>query len=131
MEREREMFRLRTVEGLTLGAIGERFGVGPERVRQLINRHVRQTTGRPPDPAGLSRDAKAIRRATDLARAQAHASGMLAAWRGGEDPEGIAKAFGLRVRCVRAVIRAGATDADRAARAASLSLQASASRKAG
>jgi hypothetical protein len=46
------MFRLRTVEGLTLGAIAERFAVGPARARQLINRHVRRTTGRPPDPVG-------------------------------------------------------------------------------
>jgi hypothetical protein len=61
--------------------------VGPERARQLINGHVRLTTGRPPDPAGLSRTAKAIRRAANLAQAQAHASEMLAAWRGGEDPE--------------------------------------------
>lgn len=83
-----------------MGAITERFGVGPERVRQLINRHVRQATGRPPDPAGLSRAAKAVRREADLARAQAHASEMLAVWRGGEDPERIAKTFGLRVRCV-------------------------------
>lgn len=125
------MFRLRTVEGLTLGAIAERFGVSPERARQLIADHVRQTTGRPPDTAGLSRTAKAIRRAANLARAQAHASGILAAWSGGEHPERIAKTLGLRVRCVREVIRAGATDADRAARAAALSLRASASRRAG
>ena len=34
-EREREMFWLRAVEGLTLKQIGERFGVIAERVRQL------------------------------------------------------------------------------------------------
>jgi DNA-binding CsgD family transcriptional regulator len=45
IERQREMYRLRTVEGLTLAAIGKRFGVGPERVRQLINRHIHHTTG--------------------------------------------------------------------------------------
>lgn len=84
-EREREMFRLRTVEGLTLRAIAARFGIGPERVRQLINRHVREMTGRPADPAGLSQAAKATRRAADLARAQAPCAGAdsrVARWRG-------------------------------------------------
>lgn len=123
-EREREMFRLRTVDGLTLGAIAARFGVGPERVRQLINRHVRETTGRPPDAAGLSQAAKATRRAADLAQAQAHAHELIAAWRGGEDPQRLARAFGLRVRCVGEIIRANATDADRAARAQARRLRA-------
>jgi len=112
------MFRLRTVEGLTLDAIAARFRIGPERVRQLINRHVRETTGRPPDAGGLSQAAKAIRRAADLARAQDRAQELMAAWREGEDPQRLAGAFGLRVRCVSEVIRANATDADRAARAA-------------
>jgi hypothetical protein len=35
-DREREMFRLRVVEGLTLRAIGDRYGVIGERVRQLL-----------------------------------------------------------------------------------------------
>jgi transcriptional regulator with XRE-family HTH domain len=34
-EREREMFRLRVIDGLTLREIGERFGVIAERVRQI------------------------------------------------------------------------------------------------
>jgi hypothetical protein len=34
-EREREMLRLRIVEGLTLQEIGDRFGVISERVRQI------------------------------------------------------------------------------------------------
>ncbi len=38
-EREREMFRLRAVEGLTLDQIGERFGIKRERVRQLFRLH--------------------------------------------------------------------------------------------
>jgi AraC-like DNA-binding protein len=37
--RERAMFRLRAVEGLTLDQIGERFGVKRERVRQLLHLH--------------------------------------------------------------------------------------------
>jgi hypothetical protein len=56
------MYRLRTVEGLTLDAIGKRFGVGPERVRQLINRHIHQTTGQIPNPGQISRTASEIRR---------------------------------------------------------------------
>lgn len=39
-QRAREMLRLRTEQGLTLAAIGARFGVGRERVRQIINRHL-------------------------------------------------------------------------------------------
>lgn len=39
--REREMFRLRAVEGLTLDEIGERFSVKHERVRQLLHLHFR------------------------------------------------------------------------------------------
>jgi AraC family transcriptional regulator, regulatory protein of adaptative response / methylphosphotriester-DNA alkyltransferase methyltransferase len=39
--REREMFRLRAVEGLTQDEIGERFGVNRERVRQLLHLHFR------------------------------------------------------------------------------------------
>jgi AraC-like DNA-binding protein len=39
--REREMFRLRAVEGLTLDEIGERFSVKRERVRQLLKLHFR------------------------------------------------------------------------------------------
>jgi hypothetical protein len=35
-KREAEMLRLRTVEGLTLREIGERYGVTDERVRQLL-----------------------------------------------------------------------------------------------
>ncbi len=38
-EREREMFRLRAVEGQTLDQIGERFGIKRERVRQLLRLH--------------------------------------------------------------------------------------------
>lgn len=34
--RNREIFRLRIVEGLTLTALGERFGLNRERVRQIL-----------------------------------------------------------------------------------------------
>jgi AraC-like DNA-binding protein len=45
--REREIFRLRVVEGLTLDEIGERFAVKRERVRQLLKLHFR-LNGVPP-----------------------------------------------------------------------------------
>lgn len=45
--REREMFRLRAVKGLTLKQIGERFDVTTERVRQLLRLHFR-LSGTPP-----------------------------------------------------------------------------------
>lgn len=37
--RARAMLRLRLIDRLTLAAIGERHGIGPERVRQLLARH--------------------------------------------------------------------------------------------
>lgn len=38
-DRQREMFRLRIVEGLTLAQVGERVGIKSERVRQILYRH--------------------------------------------------------------------------------------------
>jgi transcriptional regulator with XRE-family HTH domain len=46
-EREREMLRLRVVEGLSLKEIGERFGVIAERVRQILAAYV-GLRGKPP-----------------------------------------------------------------------------------
>jgi transposase len=40
-DRERLMFSLRVAEGLSLREIGEQFGVGAERVRQLLNQYCR------------------------------------------------------------------------------------------
>lgn len=119
-EREREMYRLRVVEGLTLRELGERFGVGSERVRQLLNRHVRQATGLPVDAKEMSRAATAARRAKDLALAQAQGEELLAAWRTGEKLEEIAGRFGLRCRSVAQVVATRKTDADRGARARAL-----------
>lgn len=114
------MYRLRVVEGLTLRELGERFGIGPERVRQLLNRHVRQTTGLPVDAKAMSRAATAARRAKDLALAQERAKELLAAWRAGEKLEDIAGRFGLRCRSVAQVVAAQKTDAESAARARAL-----------
>jgi transposase len=115
-KREREMYRLRTVEGLTLRELARRFHLSPERVRQLLNEYVRTGADEWPSARAMSRAATAVRRARDLARAQAQAGELLAAWREGEEREQIAKAFGLRCRSVARVIRTEASSADRAAR---------------
>lgn len=114
------MYRLRTVEGLTLAEIGKRFGVGPERVRQLINRHIHHTTGQIPNPGQISRTASEIRRQAEIARAQEHAVELLVAWRRGADIHALAREFGLRVGCVRQAIQEIVGSDDRAARTEAL-----------
>lgn len=42
-DRERLMFALRAAEGLSFRQTGERFGVSPERARQLIKRYCHAT----------------------------------------------------------------------------------------
>lgn len=118
-ERMRGMWRLRLEEGLTLRVIGERFGVSPERVRQVLNRHARQTAAqgkRAVSMRTMSRKATEVRRARELALAEARAGEVLAAWREAQEPWQIARALGLRWTSVSQVIQARATDADRAAR---------------
>jgi transposase len=115
-QREEEMYRLRTVEGLTLGAIGKRFGVGAERVRQIINHHVHYRLDQKPNPGQLSRTAAEIRREAELARAQEHAVELLVAWREGTDIQQLAREFGLRVRHARQVIHEIASTEDRVLR---------------
>ncbi len=56
-EREREIFRLRAVEGLTLAQIGVQLDISTERVRQLLKLHF-GLDGRP--PAAQRRPQKAI-----------------------------------------------------------------------
>jgi transcriptional regulator with XRE-family HTH domain len=120
-ERAPEMYRLRTVEGLTLRQLAQRFHVSPERVRQLVYAYARATGGEQSTVA-ISRAATAARRMKDLARAEALAGELLAAWRDGAEPEQIAKAFDLRCRSVAEVLRRHKTVADRAARAAARTL---------
>lgn len=122
MEREREMYELRVKEGLTLRQLAERYRIGPERVRQLLNHYASQTTGQSVSGEERSRTAAAARRAKDLVQAQARTPELLAAWRDGHTPEEIAKTFGLRYRSVAQIIRNEATAADRAARAYTLTL---------
>jgi AraC-like DNA-binding protein/DNA-binding CsgD family transcriptional regulator len=60
-EREREMFRLRAVTGLTLDEIGERFNLSRGRVHQLLRLHFRldvvppAAKARRPPPPGMRR----------------------------------------------------------------------------
>jgi len=115
-ERAREMLRLRTEQGLTLAAIGARFGVGRERVRQIINRHLYKTTGKPPDPGALSRHAAQTRRAATVARAQAHTADLLAGWRNGAKAQQLAEVYGLPKRCVQDVLREHANTEESATR---------------
>jgi transcriptional regulator with XRE-family HTH domain len=52
--RELEMLRLRTIDGLTLKEVGERFRVGPERVRQILGAYF-GAAGKPPAARGKGR----------------------------------------------------------------------------
>lgn len=120
-ERAQEMYRLRTVEGLTLRQLAQRFQVSPERVRQLVYAYAR-AAGEQRSSAAISRASTATRRAKDLARAESLAVELLAAWRDGAEPEQIAKAFGLRCRSVAEALKRHKTVGDRAARAAARTL---------
>jgi hypothetical protein len=62
-QREHEMLRLRTVEGLTFREIGERYGVSRERVRQLLHFYF-GLMGTPP-AVKLRRQASARRQGSD------------------------------------------------------------------
>jgi hypothetical protein len=56
-EREREMFRLRLVEGLPLTEIGQRLAVAPEWVRHVLHWHF-GLTGKPPAVKARKRQRK-------------------------------------------------------------------------
>lgn len=116
-EREREMYRLHTVEGWTLVEIARRYHVSRERVRQLLYEYARASTGERTSSRTMSKTAARARRARKLALAQAHARQVIAAWRTGEEPKGIAARFELGRRCVEQVIRTEATIGDRVVRA--------------
>jgi transcriptional regulator with XRE-family HTH domain len=115
-DREREMFRLRVIEGLSLQAIGERVGIQSERVRQILNSHF-GLTGTPPATKAHKRATTAKRRAENLAAAQTHQAELIAAWRTGKEPRDLAEKFSLSSTSVEEVIATTATPDDRAARA--------------
>lgn len=116
-EREQQIHRLRTAEGLTLTEIAARYHIAKERVRQLLWEYERAQHGRTPSTRAITEAAKAARAARKLALARAHAGQIIRAWRTGEEPKEIAKAFELGQRRVEQVIRERATPEDRAARA--------------
>lgn len=116
MDREREMYRLHTVEGWTLVEIARRYHVSRERVRQLLREYVHASTGKWPSSRVLSRTSAQARRARKLALAQAHTRHVIAAWRAGEEPKEIAARLELGRRDVEQVVREEATPDDRAAR---------------
>lgn len=115
-EREGEIYRLRTVEGWTLNEIAARYHIAKERVRQLLREYERAQHGRTSSTKAITEAAKAARAARKLALARAHAGQLIRAWRTGEEPKEIAKAFELGQWRVEQVIREQATPEDRAAR---------------
>jgi uncharacterized protein (DUF433 family) len=117
VERDREIHRLRTVEGWTLEEIARHYHVAKERVRQLIWEYERTTSGQTPSITAITATAKAARATRRLALTRAHARQIIAAWRTGEEPKEIAETFELGRRRVEQVIREQATPEDRAARA--------------
>lgn len=103
-DRAAEMYRLRIQEGMTLAQIGARYGIGAERVRQLVSRHARTTTNGAVDAKAIAAIARRVRREKDLAAAQAQAEVILAAYRNGEHPAQIAVRLGHRTASVKTVI---------------------------
>jgi transcriptional regulator with XRE-family HTH domain len=121
-DREREMFRLRVVEGLTLQEVAERVGVKSERVRQLLNFYFR-LTGTPPAAKEHKRAATTKRRAEDLAIAQSVQAELIGAWRTGQRTRDLAGWFDVSLASVEEVIQVAATDLDRKARVRALGNQ--------
>lgn len=116
-EREQQIYRLRTVEGWTLTEIAARYHIAKERVRQLLREYEHAQHGRTSSTKAITETAKAARAARKLALARAHAGQIIRAWRTGEEPKEIAKAFELAQWRVEQVIREKATPEDRATRA--------------
>lgn len=118
-DREREMFHLRVVKGLTLKEIGERAGVKSERARQLLNYYF-GLKGTPPAAKERKHAATARRRVMELEAAQAVRTDLIAGWRTGQPPRDLAGLFDVPVASIQEVIDTTATDADREARARAL-----------
>lgn len=97
-------------QGVSLDAIAGRFEVSRERVRQILRAHGG------PSPQDI---ADARRQRTEQL-AQAHVDELLARWRAGEQPDRAAAKLGLQIAACRSTIERFATDADRAARTASM-----------
>jgi transposase len=109
LQRVLQMAALRE-QGLSLDEIATRFEVSRERVRQILRAHGG------PDLHAVA--AARRRRAERLA--EARVDELLALWRAGERPGGVAGKLGLQAAACRATIERFATDVDRAARRASM-----------
>jgi transcriptional regulator with XRE-family HTH domain len=97
-------------QGWSLDEIALRFGVSRERVRQIMRAHGG------PAPEDISE----ARRRRAEALAEARIDELLARWRAGEQPRVAASELGLQAVACRSTIERFATDADRAARKASI-----------
>ena len=109
LQRVRRMQALRE-QGWSLDEIALRFGVSRERVRQIMRAH-----GGP-----APQDIAEARRRRAEAQAEARIDELLARWRAGEAPRVAASELGLQAAACRSTIERFATDADRAARKASM-----------
>ncbi len=109
LQRVRRMQALRE-QGWSLDEIALRFGVSRERVRQIMRAH----GGPAPE------DIAEARRRRAEAEAEARIDELLTRWRAGEQPRVAATALGLQAAACRSTIERFATDADRAARKASM-----------
>jgi hypothetical protein len=109
LQRVRHMQGLRE-QGWSLDEIALRFGVSRERVRQIMRAH-----GGP-----ASEDVAEARRRRAEAEAEARIDELLTRWRAGEQPRVAASELGLQAAACRSTIERFATDADRAARKASM-----------
>jgi AraC-like DNA-binding protein len=106
------VLRMQTLreQGWSLDEIALRFGVSRERVRQILRAH-----GGP-----APQDIAEARRRRAEAQAEARIDELLARWRTGEQPRVVASELGLQAAACRSTIDRFATDADRAARKASM-----------
>ena len=109
LQRVRRMQALRE-QGWSLDEIALRFGVSRERVRQIMRAH----GGPAPE------DIAEARRRRAEAEAEARIDELLTRWRAGQPPRVAASELGLQAAACRSTIERFATDADRAARKASM-----------
>ena len=109
LQRVRQMQAMRR-QGWSLDEIALRFGVSRERVRQVMRAHGGPT----------AQDIAEARRRRSEAQAELRVDELLARWRTGEPPGVAAGELGLQAVACRSTIERFATDADRAARTASM-----------
>ncbi len=109
LQRAAQMAMLRR-QGRGLGEIAAQFGVSRERVRQILKAHGGPT----------AHEVAAARRRRAERRLRARMTTLLALWREGEESDVIAETLGLTRAACRSAIATWSTEADRAARRASL-----------